>query len=37
MDNPQLAALDVEIKRTKNKIKYMEKQLFGPNATGKTS
>lgn len=29
--NPQdqLRAVDIEIKRTKNKIKYMETQLFG--------
>jgi hypothetical protein len=25
----QIRALDIEIRRTKNKIKFMEKQLFG--------
>jgi chaperonin GroEL (HSP60 family) len=30
MDNPKIAALDIEIKRSKNKLKYMEAQLF-PN------
>ena len=30
MDNPvtKIAALDIEIKRSKNKLKYMEAQLF---------
>ena len=40
MDNPvtKIAALDIEIKRSKNKLKYMESQLFPnglPAAQGK--
>lgn len=31
----QIRALDIEINRTKNKIKYMEKQLF-PTHGGQT-
>ena len=38
MDNPKIAALDVEIKRSKNKLKYMEAQLFPKGVpTGKSS
>ena len=35
MDNPKIAALDIEIKRSKNKLKYMEAQLF-PNGVPKS-
>ena len=40
MDNPdtKIAALDVEIKRSRNKLKYMEAQLFPTGTpTGKSS
>jgi hypothetical protein len=30
----KLRAIDIEIKRTKNKIKFMEKQLFQNNVEG---